>query len=445
MSTRTYESWGKYPKSEPAGVEQIYWRCRPLALDRFERPVLPYGLGRSYGDCCLNDDGILIDVSGLDRFIAFDRHRGILRCEAGVTLEEVLELIVPHGWFLPVTPGTKHVTIGGAIANDVHGKNHHNAGTFGRHVSAFELERSNGERLICSPTRNTELFEATIGGLGLTGLILWAEFSLKRITTPMIDMERIRFGALDEFFDLSARSDQKYEYTVAWIDCLAQGHTLGRGVFMRGNHAEGSDALETDGNTMLSVPFDFPSFALNPMTMRAFNTVYYHSQLRRSVRRRVHYEPFFYPLDAVRDWNRIYGKRGFFQYQCVVPKDGDGAAIREIIARIARYGAASFLAVLKEFGDVPSPGMLSFPRSGVTLALDFPNNGVQTLSLFDELDELVLEAGGAVYPAKDARMSAESFQAFFPEWQAFSEYVDPNFSSSFWRRVSDMQTSETVS
>lgn len=432
---KRYESWGRYPKSEPAAVEPVYWRSEPLRLDRFDRPVLPYGLGRSYGDSCLNDGGVLLDTLGLNRFISFDTDRGILRCEAGVTVDEILEVIVPHGWFLPVTPGTKHVTVGGAIANDIHGKNHHVAGTFGCHVTKFELERSTGERIICSPTENAELFRATIGGLGLTGLILWAEFTLKSIDNAMIQMERIRFASLDEFFEISAESADTYEYIVAWIDCLAQGSELGRGVFIRGNHVEGDHGLMTNGDSFLRVPFEFPSFALNPLTMKAFNSAYYRSQLRKHVRKIVHYEPFFYPLDAVGDWNKIYGRRGFFQYQCVVPTGADGAAIREIIRRIVESGQASFLDVLKEFGDVPSPGMLSFPRPGVTLALDFPNEGEKTLALFDELDALVREGGGVVYPAKDARMSAENFQAFYPEWKAFSRYVDPNFSSSFWRRV----------
>lgn len=430
-----YESWGKYPQCDPAMVEPVYWRNETLNLDQYERPVLPYGLGRSYGDSCLNEDGVLLDTRGLNRFIAFDRENGLLRCEAGVTLADILELIVPNGWFLPVSPGTKHVTIGGAIANDIHGKNHHVAGTFGCHVTKFELERSNGERLICSPTENEDMFRATIGGLGLTGLILWAEFTLKSIDTAMIDLERVRFSSLDEFFHISEESAEAYEYSVAWIDCLAQNENLGRGVFMRGNHVEGDYALKTNGSSMLGVPFEFPSFALNQFTMKAFNTAYYHSQVRKHVNKIVHYEPFFYPLDAVEAWNRIYGKRGFFQYQCVVPVEDGGDAIREIIERISESGQASFLDVLKVFGDVPSPGMLSFPRPGVTLALDFPNEGEKTLHLFDELDALVRAAGGVVYPAKDARMSAESFQAFYPEWEAFARYVDPQFSSSFWRRV----------
>lgn len=437
-----YESWGKYPHYSPAAVEPIYWRNQTLDLDQYERPVLPYGLGRSYGDCCLNEDGILLDTRGLNRFIDFDRENGVLCCEAGVTLEEILKLIVPAGWFLPVSPGTKYVTVGGAIANDIHGKNHHVAGTFGCHVRKFELERSDGERLVCSPTQNEELFRATIGGLGLTGLILWAEFTLKSIDTAMIDLERIRFSSLDEFFHISAESAEAYEYSVAWIDCLAQGEDLGRGVFMRGNHVQGDYELKTNGDAMLSVPFEFPSFALNQFTMKAFNMAYFHSQMRKRVRKIVHYDPFFYPLDAVNDWNRIYGKRGFFQYQCVVPMSDNGTAIRRIIARIAESGQASFLDVLKEFGDVPSPGLLSFPRPGVTLALDFPNEGEKTLRLFDELDALVRDAGGVVYPAKDARMSAENFQVFYPEWTELAQYVDPNFSSSFWRRVTaDVGTS----
>ncbi|MBA3532279.1 MAG: FAD-binding oxidoreductase, partial [Ardenticatenales bacterium] len=346
-----------------------------------------------------------------------------------------LEVIVPRGWFLPVTPGTKYVSVAGAIANDVHGKNHHRAGTFGCHVTQFELLRSNGEQLLCSPTQNVELFRATIGGLGLTGLILWAEFTLKPIAGPLIEMERIRLPSLDAFFEVSGRSDQRYEYTVAWIDCLACGESLGRGIFMRGNHKESGETGRSGLPMTPTIPFDFPTFVLNHTTVKVFNTLYYRAQWQERIKSQVHYEPFFYPLDIVNNWNRIYGKRGFMQYQCVVPHDEGHAAIREIMRRIARSGSASFLAVLKEFGEVPSPGILSFPRPGVTLALDFPHHGAPTLALFDELDELVREAGGAVYPAKDARMSAANFQAYFPQWQDFARYVDPHFSSSFWRRV----------
>ena len=399
--------------------------------------MLPFGLGRSYGDSCLNDGGELLLTESLDHILAFDEENGLIRCEAGASLDEVLQVIVPRGWFLPTTPGTKFVTIGGAIANDIHGKNHHRAGTFGCHVTKFELLRSTGERLLCSPEQNGAWFAATIGGLGLTGLITWAEFQLRRVANAMIEMESLKFANLDEFFEISAKSDDRFEHTVAWLDCLAKGASLGRGVFMRGNHAGPQCRdLRPHRPTRFSVPIDFPDFALNHFTIQAFNTLYYARAGMAVSRKMVHYDPFFYPLDALNQWNRIYGRRGFFQYQFVVPFSSDQKAIREIIARVADTGQGSFLAVMKTFGERKSPGMLSFPAPGVTLALDFPNQGAKTLTLFAELDQIVLGSGGRFYPGKDARMPARAFQDGYPRWQEFREYIDPAFSSSFWRRVS---------
>lgn len=416
-------------------MARVVWRSEPPPLDAWPQPVLPFGQGRSYGDSCLNEQGVLLDTSLLDRFISFDETAGILRCEAGVTLAAILELVVPRAWFLPVTPGTKFVSVGGAIAHDVHGKNHHRAGTLSRYVQQFELLRSDGTRLVCSPTLNADLYRATIGGLGLTGLILWAEIRLRPIPGPLIAVERIRFGGLDEFFELADASDREWEYTVAWVDCLAAGNKLGRGIFIRGDHAAHAPAGSTARHMpRLRVPFDLPRAALSRWPMRAFNAAYYRAQWRRSVRKTVHYDPFFFPLDAVLDWNRIYGRDGFLQHQCVVPRDREDA-INEILRATARFGHASFLAVLKLFGDASSPGMLSFPRPGITLTLDFPFRGPRTLELLERLDAIVRQAGGAVYPAKDARMSRESFQQFFPNWQDFARYIDPRFSSSFWRRV----------
>ncbi|TMC61741.1 MAG: FAD-binding oxidoreductase [Chloroflexota bacterium] len=439
--TNQPRSWGRYPKVTPAEVQSVFWRSELPNIADFEQPVLPYAYGRSYGDSCLNEGGVSLDVSHLRRFISFDEDEGLLCCEAGVSLAEILELIVPRGWFIPVSPGTRFVSVGGAIANDVHGKNHHKAGTFGCHVTRFELLRSNGERLICSPHENTNLFQATIGGLGLTGVILWAEFRLKPIVNPFIDMERIQFSSLDEFLQISAETDQQYEYTMSWVDILIGGQNLCRGIFMCCNNDQSRSLASKKTRRMLplTVPFDLPSFVLNSLTVKSFNELFYHSQLSKRVHKVVPYEPFFYPLDSIHEWNRLYGKRGFLQYQFVVPfQDGFGA-MREIIGRIRRSGEGSFLTVLKTFGTIRSPGMLSFPRPGITLALDFAYGGQKTLQLLDELDKVVRQSGGAVYPAKDARMSAENFQAFFPRWQEFAQYVDPHFSSSFWRRVSHAQ------
>ena len=432
-------SWGRYPKVRHSQALSIYWRNELPDFAQLEESALPFAYGRSYGDSCLNAGGVTLDVSHLQRFIAFDDETGILRCEAGVSLAEILEVMVPRGWFLPVTPGTKFVSVGGAIANDIHGKNHHRGGTFGCHVTCFELLRSNGERLLCSPEQNSELFRATIGGLGLTGLILWAEFRLKPIINPYIDMDHIRFASLAEFFEISAESDADFEYTMSWVDILIGGESLCRGIFMRGNHNQSRElaAKPMKKRLPLAVPFDFPRFVLNSLTVKAFNELYYHAQVQKRVHKVDSYDPFFYPLDSIHNWYHMYGKRGFLQYQFVVPFEDGHYAMREILGRIRRSGEGSFLTVLKKFGDVQSPGMLSFPRPGLTLALDFAYGGPKTLRLLEYLDQIVLQSGGAVYPAKDARMSAESFQAFFPRWQEFSAYVDPQFSSSFWRRVTD--------
>lgn len=439
VDSKTYESWGRYAdfRDFDHEVQDFSWLSDPLKLNGSGKTVLPFGLGRSYGDSCLNDGGILVDIGRLNRFIAFDRQQGILRCEGGVNLEDIVDLIVLQGWFLPVSPGTKFVTVGGAIANDIHGKNHASAGTFGCHILQMEILRSDGERIICSPTENEDWFRATIGGLGLTGLILWADIQLKPISSPFWDVETIKFKNLAEFFEIAAESDAAgYDYTVAWIDGLAKGKSLGRGWFQRGNNAKPpfDRTLKLPKKRRVTVPFTFPNFALNPLTIKAFNFLLYNRTLGKVSRQLIYYEPFFYPLDMVGHWNRGYGNRGFLQYQFVIPYD-DPHAIQTILEKISQSRALPFLNVFKTFGDIESPGMLSFPRKGVTLAIDFPNRGQTTLNLLDELDQIVRDNGGVLYPAKDTRMSAENFQAFYPQWRAFAEYVDPKFSSSFWRRV----------
>jgi FAD/FMN-containing dehydrogenase len=430
---RSYRSWGRYPTSNPADVFPVVWRSDVPPFERLPGSVLPYACGRSYGDSCLNDGGLLLDVRRLDRLIGFDAQAGLLRCEAGVTLAAILALIVPHGWFLPIVPGTRWVSVGGAIANDIHGKNHHRAGTFGAHVTRLELLRSSGERIVCVP--GDLLFQATVGGLGLTGLVTWAEIRLKRIAGPGIAMERIRFPGLDAFFELAAE-DHAFEYTVAWVDCLARGPRLGRGIYMRGDHAPLDGPTPSPlGAARLTVPVDAPAGLLNRVTLALFNEAYYRGQLTGRRRSVVSYAPFFFPLDGVGDWTRLYGPQGFVQYQCVVPGAPSAGPIRTIFERIARSGEPASLGVLKRFGAARSPGMLSFPREGTTLAVDFGVRGDRPFALLDDLDAIVREAGGAVYPAKDARMSPESFRAFFPQLDRFRPHQDPKFSSSFWRRV----------
>ena len=436
MAYERYQSWGRYPKIAQE-ARRLYWRDESLPMDACEdKTILPFGNGRSYGDVCLNEAGILLDCRPMGRFIKFDTETGIMRCEAGVLLSEILRMTVPGGWFLPVTPGTQFVTVGGAIANDVHGKNHHKAGTFGRHVRCFELLRSNGARIICSKDENADFFSATIGGLGLTGVITWAEIQLHHINNPYIDQEIIRYRNLDEFFELARESDETYEHTVAWVDCLATGEQLGRGLFIRGNYAEHIKGMQPNRSTMrLTFPVDPPFALINGLTLKVFNNVYYHKQWSKRRKSQVYYEPFFYPLDAIRGWNRVYGSKGFFQYQCAVPTEQMKNAISEILERIGKAGIGSFLAVLKLFGDTPSPGLLSFPMPGATLALDFPNSGAKTLRLLDELDAVIREVGGRIYPAKDARMRPEDFQAGYQNWKTMETYIDPHISSSFWRRV----------
>jgi len=430
-----FQSWGRYPESRQE-IKELGWIAEIPSLSSYSKPVLPYGQGRSYGDSCLNDQGILLSTRFLDKFLVFDAERGLLRAEAGVTLEKILSVIVPEKWFLPVSPGTKFVSLGGAIANDVHGKNHHRAGTFGCHVTQFELLRSDGQKLLCSLDKNQEMFKATIGGLGLTGLILWAEIQLKPIKGPFIDTENIKFSSLDEFFDISTESDKDFEHTVSWLDCVSDGKSFGRGLFMRGNHsAQAAPSWPSRKSFAPGMPFNLPQFVLNKYSIKAFNALYYAKQRQKVLRRCVHYEPFFYPLDSIANWNRMYGKKGFMQFQLVLPESCKIDGIKEVLKRVVRSGQASFLAVIKEFGDIKSPGMMSFPRPGITLCLDFANRGNVTLELLRDLDTMVKERGGAVYPAKDACMGAESFERYFTNLAEFKKYVDPAFSSSFYRRV----------
>jgi FAD/FMN-containing dehydrogenase len=419
------ESWGRYPLARQAAVS-VQWRSDPLP--RVHGTLLPFGQGRSYGDCCLNEGGTLLATSRLDRFIEFDPGSGVLRCEAGARLGEILAFAVPRGWFLPVLPGTRFVSVGGAIANDIHGKNHFRAGTFGRHVRRLELLRSTGERTVCSPELDAGLFAATVAGLGLTGLVTWAELQLRPVEGPFIDAETLPFRGLDEFFALDADSSERFEYTVAWID--PRPHGL-RGLYFRGDHSAQPGKAPVPGEPA-AFPFDLPEVAVSGPSVAAFNLLYYARGRLRRGGKVMGYAPFFFPLDAVGRWNRLYGKRGFLQFQCVVQ---DRAAVRALLDRVASSRLRPALGVLKTFGDVSSPGMLSFPRPGATLALDFPNRGAPTFALYEALESIVREAAGALYPAKDARMTPETFAAAYPRAAEFERHVDPAFSSSFWRRV----------
>lgn len=440
-----YLAWGRthrftHQVARPAFADQL----PGILAARGAMSVLGSGARRSYGDSGLNADNALIDMRGLDHAIAFDPAAGVLEAEAGITLASIIELLARPAngagtWFLPVTPGTKFVSLGGAIASDVHGKNHHGAGCLGNHLQSFRLLRSDGTIATCSPHENVDLFKSTIGGLGLTGLIVSARLNLKPVPGPWLEYEEFRYGDLDAFYRLAEESLADWEYTVAWIDCLASGAELGRGIFSRSRHADASKAKApaATGEPRIGLPVDLPSFALTNATVKAYNAYRWKSRPDRPVRQVVPFEPAFYPLDAIGQWNRLYGSRGFFQYQFVVPSPQDKDAIRAVLTEIARAGMGSFLAVLKTFGDRPSPGMMSFPMSGTTLALDFPNTGTRTHALLARLDDIVIGAGGRIYAAKDGRMSAKAFQQGYPMWQTFARHVDPHFSSSFWRRVTE--------
>ncbi len=397
--------------------------------------VLPVGLQRSYGDSALNSDGGLISMVGLDRFIALDLAVGRLRAESGVTLSDILKLIVPHGFFVPVTPGTRYVTLGGAIANDVHGKNHHRAGTIGRHITRIGLLRSDGSRLEIGPDDKSDLFAATIGGLGLTGIIEWAELTLMPITSGQLDVQIVPYGSLSEFWELAAESTEKHEHTVAWVDCTAKGRKFGRGVFSRANWCSEGGLVAHDDHQRFAVPFEAPSGLLNGITINLFNQLYYVAQKHKVGAQRQHYAPFFYPLDSIADWNRLYGRRGFWQYQCVLPRQTMKDGIEAIMNEIAGSGLGAFLGVLKTCGNLSSPGLLSFPMEGATLALDFPNRGELTLKLFTRLDAIVRDGHGRLYAAKDGRIPKDMWIAGYPDLTRFVPHIDPALTSDFWRRV----------
>jgi FAD/FMN-containing dehydrogenase len=415
-------SWGGLP-AEPQHEVHVSWVDQVGA--GMTQAGLPVGCGRSYGDSGLAASGTVLQMRGLNCLHAFDLERGVLRCEGGITLGEILTLAVPSGWILPVLPGTRFVTVAGAVANDIHGKNHGRDGTFGCHLLAFGLQRSDGEVLECSPTHNPDWFAVTIGGLGLTGVILWVELQLQPVAGPWLSTRTTKFSSLDEFFALSG--DSGYEYNAAWLDCLSAD---GRGHFTSADHCERETDIGSEG-MHLTVPFT-PWFSpVNRFTMKLLNGLYYRRQWNKQSSEQQSMYRWFFPLDGVRHWNRMYGKAGFRQYQCVVPRE----AVRELLSIIRRSGEGSFLAVLKQFGERQSPGLISFPRPGVTLALDFPWRGRVTEALFESLDAVVTEHNGAVYPAKDAHMSAQHFQRAYPAWEQLEEKRDLRIQSLFWQRV----------
>ncbi|WP_461515836.1 FAD-binding oxidoreductase [Porticoccus sp.] len=424
-------SWGRLSSADHA-VTELANRLQVSSTIQIEKPGIAYGMGRSYGDACLNPGGVLWATRGLDRFIELDEISGRLVCEAGVMLRDIQRLVVPRGWMLPVTPGTQYVTVGGAIANDVHGKNHHVFGSFADHVQRITLLRTDSDIIKCGPDLREGWFGATVGGIGLTGLILAADIQLRRVSGPWLNTEMVPYANMDEFFELADSSEVDWEHTVSWVDCISGGG--GRGIFIRGNHTNASNGPEPPRLTK-TMPFVPPISMVNRFTLRAFNAGYYRLGKRKAGKSIAHYEPFFYPLDNIHQWNRIYGPKGFFQYQCVIPRAEGRDAIQEMLKVIAQANSGSFLAILKTFGNRESIGMLGFPRPGVTLALDFPNKGQQTEKLFNRLDRIVSEAGGCLYLAKDTRMSKELFEGSYPKLQDFLPYRDPGISSAMSRRL----------
>lgn len=432
---RKMSGWGRYPFVDaevytPSTSGELQDLLRSVRAER----LTPRGLGRSYGDSSLG--GAMISSSRMAHFLSFDSDSGLLHCEAGVSLNDILEVFVPKGWFLPVTPGTRFVTVGGAIASDVHGKNHHVSGCFCDHVEFLDICLDADRIVRCSPELEADLFRATCGGMGLTGMIVSAAIRMKRISGSFIDQTTVKARDLRESLDLfDAYADKPY--SVAWIDCLAQRDSLGRSLLMIGDHAAAGE-LHTGQSPRVSMPVDMPSALLNPLSIRAFNEMYYQRIRKSPLNSRVHYAPFFYPLDSIGEWNRMYGGQGFTQYQFVIPKDAGRDALAAILRRIAESAKGSFLAVLKTFGK-QNANLLSFPMEGYTLALDFKIE--QSLfPLLDRLDAMVLDYGGRLYLTKDAQMSQETFRRGYPGWERFLEVrerygVQSRFQSKQSRRV----------
>jgi len=432
----TLSGWGNCPRVDcDVFRPDRAARLRTLVSQGESAHLIARGLGRSYGDPATNEGLGVIDMNGLGRFVAFDEQTGLLTAEAGVSYADLVDVLLPRGWFPMVTPGTKFVTLGGAIAADVHGKNHHRDGSFNACVRSFSLLTPTGEVLTCSRQENAEVFWATLGGMGLTGFIQAATIQLRKVNSPYMDVTTTRVGNLDAMLEHFTKTDDDFTYSVAWIDCLAKGDKLGRGVVLQGEHGPGTVGSCPDKRGK-SVPFDFPGFALNSMSVRAFNGVYYATHPTGKGREDVN--TYFYPLDAVHHWNRIYGRRGFVQYQPVFPEADGDKGVRALIERLVKAKRSSFLAVLKQMG-AHETGPLGFPMKGLTLAVDLPRApGID--QFLSELDKLVLDHGGRVYLAKDASMSADTFQQMYPrldEFKQIKQRVDPRgvLSSDQSRRL----------
>jgi len=411
--------WGRYPEVSAELLEPVDAKAltKIVTAKKKAGAMIARGAGRSYGDSSLSD--VLVSSRLLDSFLGLDEESMTIRCSAGISLDSVLKVCTPRGWFLPVLPGSKFVSVGGAIAADIHGKNHHLDGCFCDHVVELTLLLASGEILSCSPGLNAELFHATCGGMGLTGFVLDATIRCQRITSVAITQQSLPAKHLSECFELlAANADSKY--SVAWLDCLATGDSLGRSVLYLGEHADAADKrTELKHNTRIgpAVPFDTPGFLINKFTMGIFNSSYFNLKQRSRRQSTINYDAYFFPLDHIGNWNRLNGSRGFLQYQFVLPSASALEGIGQVLNKVSKAGKGSFLSVLKKFGE-ENKNLLSFPREGYTLTLDFKREK-SLFPLLDELDEIVLAHSGRIYLAKDARMSESVFKASYPEWEKF--------------------------
>ena len=435
----TVTGWGLYPSAENTVISG-----KDLEQDLANySDVTPRGLGRSYADQAMNGRGYVVPYTDRKRFLAFDEKSGHLECEAGLSLFDIIQTLGPRGFFPMITPGTKFVTVGGAIANDVHGKAHHIDGSFKNCVDSFDILLANGKVVTASRKKHSDLFHANFGGLGLLGLILRARIRLRKIETTYFNQQSFSARNLEEMLDLIDEKDRQFPYSVAWVNPLARGKTLGKGVLTAGDHALLEDLpaklrkepLQVKGMPGLNVPFYMPGFALNGMTLRILNGVIKYVQSHAG--RFSHYDSFFYPLDAINNWNRGYGKRGFTQYQFVVPVEGARQSIRRILEEIGTSGCKPFLNVLKKFGK--GTNYLSFPAPGYTFAIDFPISR-KLFPFLKKLDALVLDAGGRIYAGKDATLDAQSFASMYSEleaWKKVKRKYDPQnmYQSAIGRRL----------
>ncbi len=425
-------------------------KCKVIAPNEFKQlpelvngeTIIPRGLGRSYGDASINENNFVLSSTLLNKFISFDEAKGILHCESGVSYEDILNAFVHRGWFPAVTPGTKYVTMGGAAASDVHGKNHHNEGGFSNFLLSFKIVLANGEMKHCSRQDNSHLFWATVGGMGLTGFITEVEIQLKKIETPFINHKAIKVNNIEKLFEEFEKHDDDFIYSVAWVNISAKGRSLGKSLLLLGNHASEKELPSSFAKKKINlekklpVPLELPSFTLNNLSIGIFNSLYYMFSSNKN--KFIHYDKFFYPLDSIMNWNNVYGKRGFLQYQFIISPEHGLEAMKKILNKLIEHNAFSFLSVLKKMSD--QKGLLSFPFRGYTLAMDFPKTE-KVLLMCKELDKIVLYYGGRTYLTKDSTLDEPTFKKMYDgnwqEWIELKKKYDPKnrFNSNLARRV----------